>query len=101
MTNSYFKRVKEQTQTQFWINNVTKDEARLALDAGASGCTQNPSYVWKMIQNADENPRINKLIKELKEVYSDANEVLIQLQRILIEEIAEIFMPLYEQSNGR
>lgn len=94
----YFKRVKAQSQTQFWINNVTVEEAHKAIEAGATGCTQNPAYVWKMIQNPEENDRINGIIQELKKEYSDANEVLIHLQRILIEEIAAVFLPMYEAS---
>lgn len=101
MNNKYFNRVKNQTQTQFWINNVTKEEAHLAIQNGATGCTQNPSYVWKMIENPNENGKVNEIIKELKLQYDDANEVLIQLQKILVEEIAEIFLPMYEESNGR
>ena len=40
--NGYFHRVNEQTPTRFWINNVTRKEAHMAIEAGACGCTQNP-----------------------------------------------------------
>jgi len=36
----YFKRVSPAHSTKFWINNVTREEARLAIEAGAVGCTQ-------------------------------------------------------------
>ena len=52
MDKKYFHRVHEQTPTRFWINNVTMEEALLAIDAGAVGCTQNPTYLWKMINGA-------------------------------------------------
>jgi transaldolase len=44
MKETYFHRVAKLTSTKFWINNVTREEARWALEAGACGCTQNPSY---------------------------------------------------------
>ena len=47
---TYFHRVNELTPTRFWINNVTQEEAKRALAEGACGCTQNPAYVWKMMQ---------------------------------------------------
>ena len=98
---SYFLRVKEQTQTRFWINNVTREEARLAIEAGAVGCTQNPSYTWKMMNDPTEQKHINELLKEIFKDEPDDNEALVKLQRALIADIAEIFMPMYEESNGK
>ena len=51
MGTNYFERVRELTPTKFWVNNVTRDEARIGIDAGAMGCTQNPSYTWKMVSH--------------------------------------------------
>ena len=48
-TMDYFKRVSAQTPTRFWINNVTRAEAQMAIDNGAVGCTQNPSFAYKML----------------------------------------------------
>lgn len=101
MGKQYFHRVQEQTPTRFWINNVTCAEADLALDAGAVGCTQNPSYVWKLMGNEEERPGIVGLLKELFAQEADDNAVLLTLQRILVDRIAERFMPLYEKSGGR
>ena len=39
MENTYFHRVHAQTPTRFWINNVTREQAHLAIEAGAVGCT--------------------------------------------------------------
>jgi transaldolase len=98
--NDYFKRVFELTGTKFWINNVTRDEARLALEAGAKGCTQNPSYTWKMLTHPSEQEYARQLLGEsLKESESD-NEVECILQRKLVKGIADIFLPLYESSHG-
>lgn len=98
--NGYFHRVQVQTPTRFWINNVTRNEAQLALRAGAVGCTQNPSYIWKMIQHAEEADYVIPKIDRLIETEKDDNEVAIKLQKELIAKIAEAFLPLYEESGG-
>ncbi len=100
MISDYFKRVGQLTSTKFWINNVTREEARLAIEAGAVGCTQNPSYTWKMLIHPSESDYAKKLLKEtLKESASD-NEVECILQRKLVKEIANIFLPVFKESNG-
>ena len=97
---TYFHRVKEQTPTKFWINNVTRDEARLAIDAGAVGCTQNPAYLWKLI-NSPEKAYAIELLDSILKNEKDDNEALLKLQREVVAKIAEIFMPLYLESNGK
>ena len=97
---SYFHRVTKQTPTRFWINNVTEEEALLAIDYGAVGCTQNPTYVWKML-NSSEKPEVLKILDKIIESEKDDNEVLVMLQRELVAKISEIFMPLYLKSNGK
>ena len=55
--SDYFKRVQAKTRTQFWINNVTEEEAHLAIENGAVGCTQNPSYGYKMLVHPTQSTR--------------------------------------------
>ncbi|MDO8685085.1 MAG: transaldolase family protein, partial [Clostridiales bacterium] len=101
MKNSYFNRVHSMTPTRFWINNVTREQAYLAIKAGAVGCTQNPAYTWKMIDSTDENQyvlgELDKILKEQK----DDNEVEVMLQRELVSKIAKIFLPIYEASGAK
>ncbi len=101
MSETYFKRVKELSPTRFWINNVTRNQAEWAIDAGASGCTQNPSYTYKMMVNDEAKDyiaeKMDRIIKEEK----DDNEVQVILQRELVAEIAEKFMPMYEATGGK
>jgi hypothetical protein len=78
-----------------WVNNVTVQEARKAIEAGAGGCTQNPSFVWKMLESDPENTL--PLLDGLLDAESDDNEVLILLQKALIERVAKEFYPLYER----
>ena len=55
MISDYFYRIQNLTPTKFWINNVTKEEAKMAIEAGALGCTQNPAYTWKMLTHPSYN----------------------------------------------
>jgi transaldolase len=100
MNNDYFKRVNQLTPTKFWINNVTRDEARMAIEAGAVGCTQNPSYTWKMLTHPAESGYAKNQMKEAIKESADNNEVECILQRKLVKEIADIFLQVYEESHG-
>ena len=51
MGKGYFHRVAELMPTKIWIDNATRKEAQMAIDAGAVMCAQNPSYTWKMISH--------------------------------------------------
>ncbi len=100
MISDYFKRVSQLTPTKFWINNVTRQEARMAIEAGAVGCTQNPSYTWKMLTHPTESENAKMLMKKAINESSNDNEVECILQRKLVKEIADIFLPVYEASQG-
>lgn len=99
--NTYFHRIQAQTPTRLWINNVTSNEAHLAIDAGAVGCTQNPSYSLKMIESPEEKSCVLEILDDILRIEKDDNEALIKLQRKLVSKIAEIFMPMYLESGGR
>lgn len=99
--NRYFKRVTDQTPTRFWINNVTAKEADMALEEGAVGCTQNPSYTWKMLNGSEDETYAKQRLQEILNVEPDDNKALMMLQRELVGRIATHFMPLYEKTNGK
>jgi transaldolase len=101
MKDTYFHRVSAHSPTKFWINNVTKEEAELALGAGALGCTQNPSYPWKMISHPTEKNYVLDYLDQIIKEESDDNEVQIKLQQKLVMKVGEYFLPLYEHSGGR
>lgn len=100
MNTGYFHRLHAQTPTRMWINNVTRSQARAAIEAGATGCTQNPSYVWKMMQSEEERPYVMEKLDRILQNEPDDNKALLKLQRELIAGIAEIFMEVYERSHG-
>ena len=97
----YFKRVTAQTPTRFWINNVTREQASLAIEAGAYGCTQNPSYTYKMLTDAQEQQFVFEKLDKILAEEPDDNEAQVKLQRELVAGIAEIFLPMYERSHGK
>ncbi|MDR1939093.1 MAG: hypothetical protein LBQ73_11445 [Tannerellaceae bacterium] len=100
MKRNYLKRVTEQTPTRFWINNVTRREADCAIEAGARGCTQNPSYVWKILNSSEDKDYASETIKTKFAEYSNDNELLCWTQRELVSGIAKKFLPIFEASHG-
>ena len=96
MKEGYFRRVMKQTPTVFWVNNPTRDEARWAIEAGATGCTCNPSFCQKMVDHPTEGPHARKLLDEaIRESRNDSEAEAI-LQRKLVRGIAEVFRPVYD-----
>ena len=75
MNQDYFHRVAALTPTRMWINNVTPEEAQMAIAAGAMGCTQNPSYTWKMLNHETGKASTLALLDETLEQCEDDNEV--------------------------
>nr|WP_319473550.1 transaldolase family protein [uncultured Sphaerochaeta sp.] len=96
----YFKRVAALTPTKFWVNNVSREEAQLGISAGASGCTQNPSYVWKMLNHPVEKEYATSLLRETMQESDDDNQVICTLQRKLIKGVSDIFMDVYNRTHG-
>lgn len=101
MNAGYFERVQAQTPTRFWINNVTREQASLAIANGAVGCTQNPAYTWKMLSHPTEKDFASAVLKKNMALEKDDNEALIHTQRDLIGGVAQIFKPLYDASHGK
>lgn len=98
---NYFQRVHAQTPTRFWINNVTRRQAELSIAAGAVGCTQNPSYTWKMMDNAEEKDYVDGILKAILAEEKDDNLALVRLQRELIGGVANYFKPMFDASKGK
>jgi len=96
----YFLRVTEQSPTMFWINNPTPEQADLAIENGALGCTNNPSYTQKMIDNPTEGEHALKVLDDTLRDVSDDRAAAIEFQARMVKPIAEKFMPLFERSGG-
>ena len=99
--SDYFKRVSKQTPTRFWINNVTLEEASKAIAAGAVGCTQNPTYAWRILNGSVDKALGDNLLDKILKEEADDEEALVKLQRELIVNAAKVFMPMYEATDKR
>jgi hypothetical protein len=101
MMSGYFHRVARLSPTRFWINNPTPEEADVAIAAGATGCTCNPSYCQKMIDHpAGDRGSLELLDQAVKKSDNDSQAQAI-LQRKLAKPILDRFRPLYERNPGR
>lgn len=97
----YFHRVAQQSDTRFWINNPTVEEAQKAIQAGAIACTTNPTYSAKMLQSETERQEAIKVIDEVIREIDDDYEAARVVQRKLVKRILGYFMPIFESSGGK
>lgn len=100
MNDGYFHRVTELTPSKFWINNPTRREAEMAIAAGATGCTLNPSYTQKMIDHPEEGPYAGGILEQVMRDVSDDVEAVAEFQRRMAKPIADLFLGIFEDSNG-
>lgn len=99
MEDHYLARVRSAGRFRFWVNNPTMDEARLAIDHGAMGCTTNPSYGGGLLKRAPAE--VEPVVRECLAPSSDDSVVADLVQQRLVGRIAEAFLPLYERTAGR
>lgn len=100
MKDTYFHQVHEKTPTRFWVNNPTMEQAKLAIEAGAVGCTTNPSYVSKLFNSEEDMRVVLRAIDLLIPYEKDDSVVASKVQQMMVARLADLFLPLYEQSNG-
>jgi len=96
----YFKRVAEHSLTMFWINNPTQPQVDMALEHGAMGCTNNPSYTQKMLDHPEYSDYAYGILDEVLREYEDDRQAAIEFQTRMVKPIAEKFMPLFKRSGG-
>ena len=80
---------------------MTREQAQLAIDNGATGCTQNPAYTWKMMTNEKESSYVEEVLKNILKDTQDTDQAMVALQRELIGGVAKVFKPMYDASNGK
>ncbi len=101
MNNGYFQRVRREMDTRFWVNNPTIEQATQAIEAGAVGCTTNPSYVSKLFNSPADFAYVERTIDILIPHISDDTELACLVQRIMVSRLSDIFMPMYDASGGK
>jgi transaldolase len=101
MMKPYFQRVAEQSPTMFWINNPTQPQADMALEHGALGCTNNPSYTQKMLDHPEYSDYAFGILDEVLREYDDDRKAAIEFQARMVKPVADKFMPLFKSSGGK
>ena len=101
LEKTYFQRVQEQSPTRFWINNPTLEQAKKAIEAGAVGCTTNPSYVSKLFNSPEDFGCVLRSIDLLLPYEPNDSIVAAKVQRVMVSRLSEVFMPLFRQSEGK
>ncbi len=102
LPNDYFHRVHALTPTRFWVNNPTRRQARLALEAGTVGCTTNPTHAIKMVRSADDGELARSIISEtIAAGAHSATEAAVLVQRRLVQVLLAEFANRYAETNGR
>lgn len=100
MHKPYFIRVTEQSPTMFWINNPTLPQADLAIEHGALGCTNNPSYTQKMLDHPEYSEYAYGVLDQVLREIADDRKAAIEFQARMVKPVADKFMPMFEQSGG-
>jgi transaldolase len=100
VATDYFHRVHKLSPTRFWINNPTREQADLAIAAGAVGCTLNPSYGQKLIDHPDEGPYALKLLEAAVRETTNDVEAVAEFQRKVALPVLEKFQPIYRRNPG-
>ena len=100
MSKTYFQRVSELSPTRVWINNPTREQAREAIADGAIGCTTNPSYISKILNDNVDGEYVRNKIKNLLAEEPDDTSLLEKVYSDMAVELAGIFLPIYEGSRG-
>ncbi len=98
MAEGYFHRVHRLSPTRFWINNPTREQADQAIEAGAVGCTLNPSYGQKMIDHPAEGPYALKLLETAVRETTNDSDAVAEFQRKLARPILDKFLPIYQRN---
>jgi len=95
MSNDYFKRVHAMTPTRGWVNNPTGKEALMAIEAGMTNCTTNPTYPMKQIQREPEvmNPIIDRICREEQDDCRAAALIQRECVTKLMSRFIEVFDP--------
>lgn len=96
----YFKRVTAQSPTMFWINNPTQPQADLALEHGALGCTNNPSYTQKMLDHPEYSETAYGVLDKVIREFPDDRAAAIEFQARMVKPITDKFMSLFEKTGG-
>lgn len=99
---TYSKKLEQETKTRFFVNNPTPNEARKALEIGnVTGAVTNGNYLKKMFTNAETKADMIDYVDSLiRSGMEDETEIAVHAARYAVGKLAEIFRPMFEETNG-
>jgi transaldolase len=97
MKPTYFQKLHQETRTRFWVNNPTRDEARLAIAAGAISCTTNPTYSFRMLRSDTDGEGARATVDEVVRAEPDDGKAAEMVQRRLAKILIDEFSALFER----
>ena len=97
---TYLERINEQTPTRMWVNNPTPSEAKKGLEAGTFGATSNPTYLSHMLKAEETKDAALSAIDRYVRMTEDDHLVVALAYQEMIAKIAEIFLPLFQETGG-
>ena len=96
--NSYLKWMAENTDTRWCNDSALRQDYLEAMQYGAAGCTTNPPLSYQALtENAD---RFGAKAEAVRARFSGREKVL-EYFRIVVEDISNEFMAMYEKSDGK
>lgn len=98
----YSNKLYEQTPTRFWVNNPTPNEARQALALGNTvSVASNGNYVKRMLSmDETKDATIAEIDRCILAGMADDDAIVGMAALYNLRQIAEIYRPLFEESNG-
>jgi transaldolase len=74
---------------------------RQGLEAGAIHCTTNPTYAARMLRETESRDFALRVVDAVLSECADDNKAAALIQRRLIAEMAQGFMPHFEATKGK
>jgi len=96
--NSYLKWMAENTDTRWCNDSALRNDYLEAMQFGAVGCTTNPPLSFQAL--TENQDRFKEKIDEVRAKYQ-GREKVVEYFRIVVQDIAKEFLPLYEKSKGK
>ncbi|MDR0561719.1 MAG: hypothetical protein LBG73_03430 [Spirochaetaceae bacterium] len=95
--HGYLKWMAENTDTRWCNDSALRNDYTQAIACGAAGCTTNPPLTFEALTT--DTDRFQAQVEAVRSRFS-GREKVVEYFRILVSDIAESFLPLYEQSSG-
>ena len=87
MSETYFRRLSEETPTRFWVNNPSAADMDKAIAAGAINCTTNPAYCQKLLSS--DTDYIHSVIDQVIQETKDNEEAAVLVYRRVSARVME------------